>query len=163
MLRTCAMGWSPAHLIAAYVLSLDFHWWQFNLEESVHPRNGNHAYLICCHQGVACIMSDKHGFRFYQPISPGAAFHHAQTPCLEKPIPHQGLEVIPGIIIMSCTCFKLGFCPSTVQVVASYLISMVFEIRHPKSPGNNMPPERKPCLKHLQQSGAQIGHHQHMF
>jgi hypothetical protein len=40
---------------------------------------------------------------------------------------------------------------------------MVFEIRHPKSPGNNMPPERKPCLKHLQQSGAQIGHHQHMF
>ena len=46
---------------------------------------------------------------------------------------------------------------------ASYLISMVFEIRHPKSPGNNMPPERKPCLKHLQQSGAQIGHHQHMF
>ena len=132
MLRTCAMGWSPAHLIAAYVLSLDFYWRQFNLEESVHPRNGNHAYLICCHQGVACIMSDKHGFRFYQPISPGAAFHHAQTPCLEKPIPHQGLEVIPGIIIMSCTCFKLGFCPSTVQVVASYLISMVFEIRHPK-------------------------------
>ena len=108
-------------------------------------------------------MSDKHGFRFYQPISPGGTFHHAQTPCLEKPIPHQGLEVIPGIIIMSCTCFKLGFCPSTVQVVASYLISMVFEIRHPKSPGNNMPPERKPCLKHLQQSGAQIGHHQHMF
>jgi len=39
------MGWSPAHLIAAYVLSLDFYWWQFNLEESVHPRNGNHAYL----------------------------------------------------------------------------------------------------------------------
>jgi len=71
--------------------------------------------------------------------------------------------VIPGIIIMSCTCFKLGFCPSTVQVVASCLISMVFEIRHPKSPGNNMPPERKPCLEHLQQSGAQIGHHQHMF
>ena len=58
--------------------------------------------------------------------------------------------MIPGIIIMSCTCFKLGFCPSTVQVVASCLISMVFEIRHPKSPGNNMPPERKPCLEHLQ-------------
>ena len=147
----------------AHVLSLVFYWRQFNLEESVHPRNGNHAYLICCHQGIAYIMSDKHGFRFYQPISPGGTFHHAQTPCLEKPIPHQGFEVIPGIIIMSCTCFKLGFCPSTVQVVASCLISMVFEIRHPKSPGNNMPPERKPCLEHLQQSGAQIGHHQHMF
>ena len=34
MLRTCAMGWSPAHLIAAYVLSLVFYWRQFNLEES---------------------------------------------------------------------------------------------------------------------------------
>lgn len=109
----------------------------------------DHAYLICCHQGVACIMSDKHGFRFYQPISPGAAFHHAQTLCLEKPIPHQGFEVIPGIIIMSCTCFKLGFCPSTVQVVASYLISMVFEIRHPKSPGINTPIRTKPCLSNL--------------
>ena len=94
-------------------------------------------------------MSDKHGFRFYQPISPGAAFHHAQTLCLEKPIPHQGFEVIPGIIIMSCTCFKLGFCPSTVQVVASYLISMVFEIRHPKSPGINTPIRAKPCLSTL--------------
>ena len=80
----------------------------------------------------------------------GVSTPSERKPCLEKPIPHQGLEVIPGIIIMSCTCFKLGFCPSTVQVVASYLISMVFEIRHPKSPGNNMPPERKPCLEHMQ-------------
>lgn len=32
---------------------------------------------------------------------------------------------------------------------AACLISMVFEIRHPKSPGNNMPPERKPSLEHV--------------
>ena len=84
-------------------------------------------------------MSDKHGFRFYQPVSPGVAFHHAQTPCLENPIPHQGLEVIPGIIIMSCTCFKLRFCPSTVQAVASYPISMVFKIYPPKPQGPTCP------------------------
>ena len=45
----------------AHVLSLDFYWWQFNLEESVHPRNGNHAYLICCHRGAMCSMHAKHG------------------------------------------------------------------------------------------------------
>ena len=100
-------------------------------------------------------MSDKHGFRFYQPISPGATFHHAQTPCLEKPIPHQGLEVIPGIIIMSCTCFKLGFCPSTVQVVASYLISMVFEDFRPESPGVNVLARERPCLEHVLPPGLE--------
>ena len=91
-------------------------------------------------------MSDKHGFRFYRPVSPGVAFHHTQTPCLENPIPHQGLEVIPGIIIMSCTCFKLGFCPSTVQAVASCLISMVFKIC-PLNPRDQHAPRAETMLR----------------
>ena len=33
---------------------------------------------------------------------------------------------------------------------AADLLSMVFRIRHPKPPGVDMPPERKPCLEHLQ-------------
>ena len=99
-------------------------------------------------QGVAHSTPDKHGFCFCQPIYPGTPFHRTQTPCLESPIPYQGLEVAPGAIIMNCIYFGLGFSPSTVQV-AAHPISMVFQIRHPKFPGINTPIRTKPCLSNL--------------
>ena len=40
---------------------------------------------------------------------------------------------------------------------ASYLISMVFKICRPKSPGANMPLEWKPCLGHVRQSSGRVG------
>ncbi len=42
---------------------------------------------------------------------------------------------------------------------ASYLLSMVFKIYLPKPPGVDMPPERKPCLEHVLQSGTWVGQH----
>ena len=40
---------------------------------------------------------------------------------------------------------------------ASCLISMVFEIRHLKSPGANTPSEWKPCLEHVRESSGRVG------
>ena len=46
---------------------------------------------------------------------------------------------------------------------AACLISMVFEIPHPKSPGVDMHNRERPCLEHVQQSNTQAAQHQHMF
>ena len=46
---------------------------------------------------------------------------------------------------------------------AADLISMVFEICHPKPAETNTPNREKPCLEHVQQSGAQTVQYQHMF
>jgi len=46
---------------------------------------------------------------------------------------------------------------------AADLISMVFEIPHPKSPGVDMHNRERPCLEHVQQSDTQAVQRQHMF
>ena len=39
---------------------------------------------------------------------------------------------------------------TTAPSRASYLLSMVFKICHPKSPGADMPARERPCLEHVQ-------------
>ncbi len=67
----------------AHVLSLDFYWWQFNLEESVHPRNGNHAYLICCPKVPYAAYMLSMVFESCRPKSPGTDMPSGWKPCLE--------------------------------------------------------------------------------
>ena len=46
------------------------------------------------------------------------------------------------------TLFESG--NTTAPSRASYLLSMVFKICHPKSPGADMPARERPCLEHVQ-------------
>ena len=46
------------------------------------------------------------------------------------------------------TLFESG--NATAPPGASYLLSMVFKICHPKSPGADMPARERPCLEHVQ-------------
>ena len=46
------------------------------------------------------------------------------------------------------TLFESG--NATAPSRASYLLSMVFKICHPKSPGADMPTRERPCLEHVQ-------------
>ena len=85
----------------------------------------------------------------------------------------------PGLLVafsLSLVSFKRvnfqgtwrGFCSLGVVLpggmnMASYLISMVFKIYHPKIPGADIPAGWKPCLEHVQQSSGRVGQRQHMF
>ena len=84
-------------------------------------------------------MSDKHGFRFYQHISPGAAFHHAQTPCLSS--------LLPQVLRRTGRKYSL-------RHKAAHLISMVFKNHHIKPPGANTPQNQRPCLELVQPEAA---------
>ena len=75
----------------AYVLSLIFHWRQFNLEESVHPRNGNHAYLICCPKVPYAAYMLSMVFKICRPKLPGTNTLSGWKPCLEHVQRYPGL------------------------------------------------------------------------
>ena len=143
----------------AHVLSLDFYWWQFNLEESVHPRNGNHAYLICCPKVPYAAYMLSMVFESCRPKSPGADMPSGWKPCLEH------MQRCPGLLVafsLSLVSFKRvnfqgtwrGFCSLEVVLpggmnMASCLISMVFEGCWPESPGVNVLARERPCLEHV--------------
>ena len=61
MLRTYARSWSPAHLIAAYVLSLDFYWWQFKPPGAGACLERKPCLSNLLPQGTVCSIHAKHG------------------------------------------------------------------------------------------------------
>ena len=123
--------------------------------------------------------SSKHGFYFYRPNSPGDSSGQNQRPCLSELLPHRDATATPGRPQQPHTAHLLSLDfreilhnnpptrPETMlrtftaqpgkasatllshTTGAANLISMVFQIRHPKPPGAGAPAEGKPCLAFL--------------
>ena len=123
--------------------------------------------------------SSKHGFYFYRPNSPGDSSGQNQRPCLSELLPHRDATATPGRPQQPHTAHLLSLDfreilhnnpptrPETMlrtftaqpgkasatllshTTGAANLISMVFQIRHPKPPGAGAPAKGKPCLAFL--------------
>ena len=123
--------------------------------------------------------SSKHGFYFYRPKSPGDSSGRNQRPCLSELLPHRDATATPGRPQQPHTAHLLSLDfremlhnnpptrPETMLRIftaqpgkasatllshttgAANLISMVFQIHHPKPPGAGAPAKGKPCLAFL--------------
>lgn len=98
--------------------------------------------------------SSKHGFYFYRPKSPGDSSGRNQRPCLSELLPHRDATATPGRPQQPHTAHLLSLdfremLHNNPPIKAANLISMVFQIRHPKPPGAGAPAKGKPCLAFL--------------
>ena len=77
-----------------------------------------------------------------------------QKPCLSELLPHRDATATPGRPQQPHTAHLLSLdfremLHNNPPIKAANLISMVFQIRHPKPPGAGAPTKGKPCLAFL--------------
>lgn len=107
---------------------------------------------VAHHKRAAKVLSMV--FVFTAPKSPGDSSGQNQRPCLSELLLHRGhhRKRQGGLNNHTAHLISLNFWEMphhNPPTGAANLISMVFQIRHPKPPGAGAPAKGKPCLAFL--------------